>query len=82
MPIRDEQPPYGTDEKLVEYLARQFRAAKREDENSKQHTVRTIRPNKLTVGRTYYFGGAIAADPDITGEGLYIYTSTGFVFLG
>ncbi|RLD78817.1 MAG: hypothetical protein DRJ15_10745 [Bacteroidetes bacterium] len=39
-------------------------------------------PQKLSVGRLYYFTQAITDDLVITQEGLYIYKSTGFVFLG
>ena len=39
-------------------------------------------PLKLSVGRLYYFTQAITDDLVITQEGLYLYKTTGFVFLG
>lgn len=78
MAISDEQAPEGTPERLSEYLFRQFSLAKREDEASDQIVRRTVIPNKLSVGKLYYFTQAVSGDPIIVGEGLYVYTSTGF----
>ncbi len=81
MTITNEQPPQSTDDDLREYLARQLLAAKREDENSSQVPVLTRLPGKLSVGKLYYFSNAIAGDPVVTQEGLYIQKSGGMVFI-
>lgn len=78
--ITDEQPPFDTEYKLSEYLSRQFSAGKLEDENKDQKAIYTAIPAKLSVGKLYYFSNAIASTP-ITGEGLYLYKSTGFILV-
>lgn len=80
--ITDEQPPESTDTELSEYLSRMFRNAKIEDANKDQPIRYSSIPEKLGIGKRYYFLNAIPADPVITTEGLYLYKSTGWVFLG
>lgn len=41
---------------------------------------RKILPEKPRIGGVYYFSAAIL--PDITGEGLWLYKSTGWIQLG
>jgi len=81
MAITEEQPPFDTEANLKEYLARQFRAAKQQDDNAEQTTTYTALPDKLNIGKVYYFLNAVAATP-ITGEGLWLYKSTGWILLG
>lgn len=45
------------------------------------HPPRSILPERLKPGEVYYFSAAIATT-DITGEGLWLYKSTGWVQLG
>ena len=76
-----EQPPLNTDEQLAEYLSRVFNSVNTATQNSSKIDIIYVQPDKPQVGRLYYFGDAIAGDPDITQEGLYIYKSTGWTFI-
>ncbi len=81
MPIPDERPPEGTQYELSEYLYRLFTAARYEDDESNRIRRYTLLPNRPEIAKLYYFDNAIAGDPDITAEGLYLYKSTGYVFI-
>ena len=78
--ISIEHPPEGTDLLLSEYLNRMLvninNALGQTSFNNPLYTV----PDKLQVGRVYYFGAAVL--PNISAEGLYVYKSTGWVQLG
>ena len=78
MPIPDEQPPIELSAEVREYLSRMFRAAADEDRNSTKHPILYAVPGHPVVGKSYYFGAAISTTP-ITGEGLWVYKSTGWV---
>ncbi len=81
MAVSEEQPPFETEAMLREYLSRQFRAAKLEDDNKDQVSRYTAIPTKVSIGKAYYFTQAVGGDPDITQEGLYVYKSTGWAFI-
>jgi len=76
-----EQPPQSTDNSLAAYLVRMFNGVDNAVLNNNKMAVKKLLPPKPVVGTLYYFSQSIP--PTITdGEGLYIYKSTGYVFLG
>ena len=75
-----EQPPESSDYELREYLARVNIQVNSDLSNSNQIPRLTAIPSKLSIGKLYYFLNAVAATP-VSGEGLYIYKSTGFVLI-
>ena len=77
-----EQPPASLPEEVREYLARINAQVAYELNNSDQAVRYTDIPNKLSIGKSYYFLNAVPAHPVVTAEGLYLYKSTGFVLLG
>lgn len=80
MTVGIEQPPGHTDYELAAYLVRQFRKHADEIERSGFYPPRSIFPRRATVGEVYYFSQAIPTTP-ITGEGLWLYKSTGWVLI-
>lgn len=79
--ISIEEPPASTDRQLAEYLARMMTLINIEL-NSNNHIRRTtIVPPHPRVATIYYFSAAIAGDPNITAEGLYVFKSTGWSFI-
>lgn len=79
--IAIEQPPLDTDTNLTEYLSRMFIQTNIALGQNNWLVPIYVQPYKPQVGQLYYFGDAIALDPDITAEGLYIYKSTGWAFI-
>ena len=75
--IPTEQPPDSTDLSLRSYLTRMFQAIANELLKSR-YEPRKDMPAKFGVGDIYYFAGSIPSTA-ITGEGLWIYKSTGWV---
>ena len=75
-----EQPPVGTDDMLTEYLTRMFINTDIALRKDNYFVPQYVMPDKLQVGRTYFFGDAIL--PDIDQEGLWVYKSTGWSYLG
>lgn len=73
-----EQPPKSTAPELAEYLVRQL------EEFSPQGSIKlsvfNVLPTKPVIGRLYYFN-TIPSTP-ITTEGVWVYKSTGWAFLG
>ncbi len=78
--ISSEQPPEGTEIRLTEYLSRMFVQMNIALDQTKDFDVLYVVPDKLRIGKLYYFGAAVL--PDISGEGIWIYKSTGWVLLG
>lgn len=76
-----EQPPVSTEEELREYLARNNIQIGYELTNNNQIPRFTDLPNKVSVGKIYYFKNAVPAHPVITAEGYYGYKSTGWVLI-
>lgn len=72
--INEEQPPFGTDDNLSEYLVRMFRDAASSDDISDQFIVNTALPNKPITGKLYYFKPI--AGTQIYREGFYWYVSS------
>lgn len=76
-----EQPPSDTPTDLAEYLTRMF---KNSDDSSiieaGKLAVRKVLVPKPVVGKLYYYAGPISGS-DITQEGVYIFKSTGYVFI-
>ena len=74
-----EQPPSGTDPTLTEYLARVFIAISGALQQNQDLTPIFVHPTKFKVGKIYYYGAAIVADPIVDEEGIYVFKSTGLV---
>lgn len=73
--LTDERVPEGTEPKLAEYLNRMFRDARLSDLQSDQFLIRTQIPDKISVGKLYYF--MPIAGTVIDQEGWYHYSSHG-----
>lgn len=73
-----EQPPKNTDPRLAEYLTRQLEQLTLRDVSILQ--VRNVLPQRPVVGKLYYF--LVTAGPPITAEGLWLYKTTGYTFIG
>lgn len=80
MTIITQNPPDGLDPDLKEYLTRMFFQITIESEKNTTLPQRGIKPDRPVVGKLYYFSRAI--DTDITSEGYWGYTSSGWVKLG
>jgi len=76
--ISGEQPPEGTEVRLKEYLSRMFIQMNMALDQTKDFDVLYVIPDKLKVGKLYYFGAGIVGDPIINQEGLYLYKSDGW----
>ena len=74
-----EQAPFGTEPGLTAYLARMFDRIENRFVNAGKLPIQQVEVKKPVVGKTYYFASAL--NDDITEEGLYIYKSTGWVFI-
>ena len=70
-------PPEGTEIELGDYLIRQLTNINGAIDSSQTFTPRFNLPNKPKLGLVVYFGQEIL--PNITGEGLWLYTSTGWI---
>lgn len=73
-----EQAPDHVDHKFRSYLERMFINIDNEFRLVHKFPPRKTMPLKASIGAVYYFEAAIASTP-ITGEGLWIYKSTGWV---
>lgn len=77
--INIEQPPTDLDAGLIAYLERlQIKINIALSQNQQLNKLNAL-PKNPQVGKLYYFNAAIA--PDITGEGFWGYTSTGWTQL-
>lgn len=76
MPL-DEQAPDFIDPELKAYLERMFLEADIQDNNKDQLNRYDEIPNKLSIGKQYYFNAAIATTP-ITSAGLWIFNESGW----
>lgn len=78
--IGTETPPIDSDPTLKDYLVR-MRSALNIALNSPDYFApRSTLPRKVRVGNIYYFSTVIPLT-DITGEGLWIYKSTGWTLI-
>jgi len=75
--INIEQPPVGIDIPAKDYFVRQFTAINLALGAANYFIPRNNLPKKYRVGEVFYFANAIPTTP-ITGEGLWIYKSTGW----
>ena len=75
-----EQPPIEADPSMKEYLVRQLISINNGLGQNNYFSPRGTLPNKFKVGEVYYFKDAIALS-DITGEGLWLYKTTGWVLI-
>lgn len=75
--ISVEQPPIGIETNFKDYLVRQLTQINLALSQSNYFVPRNSLPNKFRVGELFYFAGAVPTTP-ITGEGLWIYKSTGW----
>lgn len=75
--ISIEQPPVNTDVAFKDYLIRQLTQINLALSQSNYFVPRNSLPKKYRVGEMFYFADAIPTTP-ITGEGLWIYKSTGW----
>jgi hypothetical protein len=78
--ISSELPPIETEVELMNFLVRRFNAVNNVLLDKDYFEPRYTLPNKVRVGDTFYFGAAIPTT-DITGEGLWIYKSTGWILI-
>jgi len=76
-----EQPPRTESLELREYLVRTNAQIAHELVNSNQNPRYTDLPDKVSIGKQYYFLNAVPAHLVITAEGLYLYKSTGWVLI-
>ena len=74
-----EQPPAGTDPKLVEYLVRHLSKLE-EAAADTSIPLLTALPAKPFIGKLYYFSNTIGST--ITTIGVWVYKSTGWSYLG
>ena len=79
--ISNINPPQELGPEGVEFLIRLIHEINYALEGNNGHKILYAVPAKPIVGRTYYFGSAVAGS-DISGEGLWIYKSIGWVLLG
>jgi len=80
--LSPEQPPESFDEEQREWLARLFRQI---DIELNKHEIvrrRTDFDEAPQIGKIYYFDNAPPSEPLITGEGLWLFKSTGWVQIG
>jgi hypothetical protein len=73
-----EQPPKSTPPELAEYLTRQLEELT--PSGSIKLSVFNVLPTKPVIGRLYYFN--VIPSTSITTEGVWVYKSTGWSFLG
>lgn len=73
------QLPLDLPEKLAQFLTRQITDLESKINGATVQKL-TALPTRPVIGKQYYFKNAIA--PTITGEGLWLYKSTGWVQLG
>ena len=76
-----ELPPSDTPPLLKSYLVRMLNRLEDSLNDTQQLTVLTALPSKPKIGKIYYFKNAIPAT-SITGEGAWIYKSTGWSLMG
>ena len=76
-----EQPPFGTEEALAEYLSRMMTLINIALGQNAQLIKYSVLPQKPSVGKLYFFTQAIPTTA-ITQEGFWGYTSAGYVLLG
>lgn len=76
-----EQVPKTTNTELSEYLTRQFTNVDFRLNNLGALPISKILPTKPVVGKLYYFSAAIPSST-ITAEGVWVYKSSGWAFLG
>ena len=75
-----EAPPSDTPPVLRAYLLRVLQRLETAIDGGMQMTLLTSLPAKPSIGKQYYFKNAIL--PNISGEGVWVYKSTGWVLLG
>lgn len=78
--ITVEIPSKGFDNEQKDYLVRQFVKINSAFATTNSFQPRYTLPNKYQVGDVYYFAAAIPA-ASITGEGLWLYKTTGWTLL-
>lgn len=76
-----EQPPLEIDAEVSEYLNRMFVRVDNLFRVVNIYSPRKIYPTKPRIGGLYYFEDSIPST-SITGEGLWLYKSTGWVQIG
>ena len=74
-----ELPPESFDTEQRDYLRRMFREVLLTTQQSNYFPITNYVPDKVKVGKVYYFSRSIGA---ITSEGFWGYISTGWVKLG
>jgi hypothetical protein len=74
-----ETVPKSVTSDLASYLQRQFNKLEIDLQNISIPKLNTL-PAKPVIGKQYYFNVAIA--PTITTEGMWVYKSTGWSYLG
>lgn len=79
--LQIEQPPSETQQDTSAYLNRMFTRIDSLFRVVNIFSPRKIYPVKPRVGGVYYFEDTIPSTP-ITGEGLWLYKSTGWIQLG
>ncbi len=79
--IGTETPPIDSNPTLKDYLVRMRSSINIALASADYFAPRSTLPKKVKIGNTYYFTQAIPLT-DITGEGLWIYKSTGWTLIG
>lgn len=74
-----EQVPTGIPDKVREYIFRQLARIEQLAQTAKPQVLTSL-PAKPRVSQLYYFSNTIL--PDITSEGMWVYKSTGWSYLG
>lgn len=72
-----ENPPASVDPTVSDYLIRQFTEVNEGLRSGQLFVPRYREPEKVKVGQVIYFAQPVP--PDITAEGLWVYTSTGWL---
>lgn len=74
-----ERVPEGIPEKVREYVYRQLSKLELAVQSAKPQVL-TSMPSKPSIGQLYYFKNTVL--PTITAEGMWVYKSTGWSYLG
>jgi len=74
-----EAVPKNVDSELASYLQRQFNRLDLAIQSNNINKISTI-PAKPAIGKIYYFNNVVM--PTITSEGMWVYKSTGWSYLG
>lgn len=78
--IGSETPPVDVDATFKDYLVRMRAAINIALSSPDYFAPRSTMPAKVKIGNIFYFSAAIPTT-DITGEGLWIYKSTGWTLI-